>query len=123
MISYRLDTETNILETKFEGDIDAQSMIYYISSFDNNPDMPRSIKCIATATNANFKFKTKDLKAFNKIKNKILPQYEMAMVATIINSPVAAALSTMYSIIANNKDYKFKVFSTREAAMIWLDSF
>ncbi|WP_308991489.1 hypothetical protein QLS71_005595 [Mariniflexile litorale] len=123
MIASTFNYESNILETEFNNDISSKDVIDYISNFKKNTAYPRKLKSIVIATDANFKFSFKDLKSFNDVKIESLKSYEIVMVAIIVSSPLTAALSTLYEAIANNKKYKFKVFSTREAAQFWLDSF
>lgn len=123
MITSVFDSESNILETEFKNDVDAVDILLYLQEFEVNTFYPRKLKTLVTATDADFKFTIKDLKSFNQVKNQSLKQYELVVSAIIINNPVAAALSTVYSTLANNKKYKFKVFSTREAALVWLNSF
>lgn len=123
MIKSAFNRNNNILETEFKNDIDAVDVLLYLQEFEHNSAYPRKLKTLVTATNADFKFSLKDLKSFNQVKNQSLKQYELVVSAIIISNSVTAALSTMYSTLANNKKYKFKVFSSREAALMWLDSF
>lgn len=123
MISSIFNIHTKILETEFKDDITAQQVLDYITAFKENTSYPRKLKSVVDATKANFKFSFRDLKSFNDAKTKSLESYELVMVAIIIDNSATAALSVLYEAIANNKKYKFKVFSSEEGAYNWLESF
>ena len=123
MISSTFNKQLKILKTEFKGDITADDIIGYLIAFKENSNYPRKLKSIVDATNASFKFSFKDLKAFNKEKNKSLENYDIVISAIIINSPATAAISTLYGAVANSKRYKYKVFSTPEAALTWVNTF
>ncbi|ALJ03681.1 hypothetical protein APS56_00300 [Pseudalgibacter alginicilyticus] len=123
MINSIFNTETNILETEFINDITALQVINYIVAFKDNTSYPRKLKSVIDATQATFKFSFRDLKSFNAAKANSLVNYDSVMIAIIISNSTTAALSVLYEAIANNKKYKFKVFSSEEGAINWLESF
>ena len=122
MIHSTFNEELKILETKFKADINASDILNYIKAFKDNTSYPRKLKGIIDAENAIFNFSFKDLKSFNDEKTKSLESYEVVAMAIIINNSATAAISTLYEAIANNKKYKFKVFSTLDAASAWMKS-
>lgn len=123
MISLTFNEQLNLLETKFDANIYAKDILDYIIAFKNNTSYPRKLKGIIDARNASFKFSFRDLQPFNEAKNESLKSYDIVVFAILINSSATAAISTLYEAIANNEKYKFKVFSTQEAALIWVKSF
>lgn len=123
MIQSYFNEDLQILKTTFSGNITAADITEYLIEFKDNNAYPRKLRIITDTKGAIFNFSFKDLKTFNREKNKSLKNYNIVISAIIINSPAAAALSTLYGAIANNKKYKFKVFSTHEAALMWVESF
>jgi len=123
MINPTFNKQSNILETKFKSDIYAKDILDYIIAFKDNTSYPRKLKGIIDARDAAFKFSFRDLRSFNDAKTESLKSYDIVIFAILINSPATAAISTLYEAIANNEKYKFKVFSTEEAAIIWIKSF
>jgi len=123
MITSNFNDELQILETAFNGVITADDVLDYLTEFKENSNYPRKLKSLTNATHASFKFSFRELSSFNKQKNKSLKKYDIVISAIIIDRPATAAISTLYGAIANNKKYKFKVFSTQEAALIWIGSF
>ena len=123
MIFSVLNKESNILKTTFKGDIYPNEILDYINSFKDNTNYPRKLKSIIIATNTNFKFSFEDLKAINNAKIEALKNYDFVATSIIIDNSLTAAISTLYQDMAVNKKYKFKVFSTHKAALLWLDTF
>ncbi|KJD35291.1 hypothetical protein PW52_11540 [Tamlana sedimentorum] len=122
MITSEFNEQTNILETELNGEVDAVDVLLYLNEFKSNKALPRKLKTLVTGNRVKFKFSVKDLKDFNDVKNQSLQQYTTVASAVVINNPIGAALSTIYGAIANNEKYKYKVFSTREAALLWLNN-
>ncbi|WP_445735703.1 hypothetical protein [Mariniflexile sp.] len=123
MINSTFNEQSQILETEFKADINAEEVLDYIKSFKDNTSYPRKLKGIIDARNATFNFSFRDIEFFNDENNKTLESYEIAIFAIIIDSPETAALSTLYETIAINEKYEFKVFSTYEAALLWIKGF
>ncbi|MCB4799049.1 hypothetical protein [Neotamlana laminarinivorans] len=122
MITSKFNEEINILETEFTGEVDSVSILLYLNEFKTNTTLPRTLKTLVKAEKVKFKFSVKDLKDFNAVKNQSLKQYNNVASAVVISNPIGAALCTMYGALANNESYKYKVFSTQEAALLWLNS-
>ena len=123
MISSTFNNQLNILMTEFKGGITKEAISNYLTEFRENNYSQKKLKSIVDATNASYEFSFKDLSDLNKIKNKSLESYDMVIIAVIINSPATAAISMLFSAIANTKRYKYRVFSTYEAALFWVNSF
>lgn len=123
MITSTFNNELSILETEFKGPISRKEIIDYLSSFNKKKCYPKILKTIIDATEASAKFSFADIQAFNKEKNKFVDNYDLLISAVIINNPSTAAIGTLYGAIASNHKYKYKVFSTHEAALFWINSF
>ena len=120
MIHSVFNDKLSILETNFINYISEQDIIDYLLAFKNTPNYPRVVRTLVDTRNASFSFSYKSIKAFNKAKTESLVHYTIVASAVIINNPAKAAISTLYGLIANNKQYKYKVFSTKKAAISWL---
>lgn len=123
MITSIFNNTLNILETEFKDDISADDVLDYITDFKENKVYPRKLKKIIIATNARFNFSFKDLQKFDDGKNESIKSYETVMTAIIVANPETAAITSLYESIAASDNYKFNIFSSREAALFWLDSF
>lgn len=123
MIHSAYNKELNIVETQFKEEVSMHDIVDYLLAFKDETSYPRQLRTLIDARDATFSFSYKALKSFNKAKTESLKQYTIVVSAVVINSPATAAISTLYGAIARNKKYKYKVFSTHEAAISWLQGF
>lgn len=122
MINYKFNKELKILETHFKNDIYLNEVLDYIHVISESTTFPKRLKILTHAETATFKFTVNDLESINNKKNDGLVNYDNVMNAIIIDSPETAAISVLYEALAQNEKYKFKVFSTREYALNWLNN-
>ncbi|GAA4235161.1 hypothetical protein GCM10022291_16330 [Postechiella marina] len=123
MISSTFKPKLNILQTEFKNVVTSQEVLEYLKSFKDNTTYPRQLRTIVDATNASFSFSYKSLKQFNSARIESLKNYNIVVTAVVISNPATAAISTLYGAIARGKKYKYKVFSTRSAALKWIESY
>jgi aromatic ring-opening dioxygenase LigB subunit len=95
-------------------------MIDFINMLVNKRDLPKKIKSITFATDADFKFTHNDLDPVVEAMKNLSKKLDSLKEAFIIDSPEAVVLATtfkiMYSEITN---YRMEIFSTKEAAFRW----
>ncbi|MDN3665277.1 hypothetical protein ACFFU1_03475 [Algibacter miyuki] len=123
MIHSVYNHQTQILETEFKDVVSTKDLVRYLLHFKSNKLYPRQLRSIVDATDVVVTFTFKDLQLCNQAKTKSLEDYAFVASAVVISNPATAAISTLYGAIAQNKKYKYKVFSTRSAALSWLDGF
>lgn len=114
-----------ILETDFEGVIDFEEMFNYIVSVRENELLPMRLKIYSNASNAKFEenIKRKDLVRFLNENKITLAQKEFVYDAFVVSGAFEMALGMIYRELNRIKNYKFEVFSTKEAAINWLQMF
>jgi len=125
MIHVYYNKETDILETQFEGKIGIGEMFDYIVSVRENESLPQKLKIYSNASNAKFEGKVnrKDLVRFLAENKTTLSQKEFIYDAFVVSSAFEMALGMLYRELNKIKNYKFEVFSTKEAAINWLKRF
>lgn len=123
MVQANFNKETNILETQFKGDVHLNEIIDYIINTKENRNLPRTLKILTNAQDADFKFTVNDLKAIHSENVESLKNFDSIVDAIIIASPQTAALTLLYQELAKSNQYHFDVFSTHEAALHWLNTF
>ncbi|WP_147677227.1 DUF7793 family protein [Algibacter pacificus] len=123
MITFIFNETLRIVETEFKGDISEEDILEYMDVFKDNKTYPRHLKTLVDMTQTKFSFSYRSLKTFNLAKTESLKHYHIVASAIIVNNPATAAIATLYQAIASNKKYKSKVFSTRSAAIRWLEAF
>lgn len=125
MIHTYYNKNTGILETQFEGKIGIGEMFDYIVSVRENESLPQKLKIYSNASNAKFEgnVNRKDLVRFLDENKTTLDQKDFIYDAFVVSSAFEMALGMLYRELNKIKNYKFEVFSTKEAAIKWLQRF
>lgn len=113
--------EIGILESKFEGDLKIKDALDYIRSTKNNKTYPRDLKIITDTTQAHFKLSISDLNIIAVENEKAIEQYNSITEAIIVTNPNSTALSMFYKGLERTHKFKFNLFSTKEAALEWIN--
>jgi hypothetical protein len=123
MISVMFDSKTGILDSKYTGVVTLDQIVDYIVATKENTSYPRFLKILSDATQAEMNFPGDALSTIVDENNKSLERYDTIVDAIVIDSPRETALSLLYKELSRSQKYRFKVFSTREAATEWLEGF
>jgi hypothetical protein len=123
MVTEVFDKEKGCLVSTWEGDVILSEVADYIRRTKTNKEYPRKLKILTHAENASLKLGLNDLYLISKENKESIANYEAIIDAFIVDAALGTALSTMYQQVSTTKDYYFKVFSSLEAALEWLDSF
>ncbi|MCK5028928.1 MAG: hypothetical protein KAR57_04785 [Bacteroidales bacterium] len=125
MITYKFNNTTGILETTFEGKITVVELIDYIESVRDDNTLPKKLKIFSDGSNGKFatKVNPKELKQFLDINKVTLKQKDYIYDAYVVSGSVEMALGMLYKNLIRIKNYKFNIFSTKEAALDWLNKF
>ena len=122
MIEVSFNQETGILYANYKGDISLKQIRDYIIATKENKSYPRDLKILSDGSEAIFKVLPNELGLIVEENNKSLEAYNSIVDAIVLSGPKETALSMLYQEIAKNKKYKFRIFSTREAAIKWLET-
>lgn len=120
MIKTQFQKEKGYLDTTCLDDVKSQDFVDYIDATRLNVNYPRTLKILTDATQCRFLFKESDLAKIVSANNLSLQVYDQIIDAMIIDGPVETALSMLFSELSVAPNYKFKVFSSRVAALSWL---
>lgn len=120
MITVEFNNEEQYLHSTFEGEITKQELIDYIDAIRLNNLYPRKLKIIIDSTHAKMKLAKEDLRLVFDANLKSLAKYDFIFEAIITLYPKETAYSIMYKEMSATKQYKFEVFSTKDAALKWL---
>ncbi|MCF8381786.1 MAG: hypothetical protein K9H49_19595 [Bacteroidales bacterium] len=123
MITFKYDEQVGILKSVWSGDVHLDQIIYYIDSVRTNKDLPRKLKIVSDSRNANFILVPEDLPKIVEANIKSLAQYDAIIDGMVTSNPYDTAMSALYLNLSALEKYFFKVFSTPEAALIWLKSY
>jgi len=122
MVTSEFNHKTGILESKFIGEVCLKEIIDYIISTKENDSYPRLLKILTDASNANFNFAINDLEKIITENDKSLEKYDNIIDAIIVDNPKNTAISMLYQELETNDKYKFDIFSTKNAALNWLEN-
>ncbi|MCF7823725.1 MAG: hypothetical protein K9N35_06085 [Candidatus Marinimicrobia bacterium] len=123
MITSKFNSDRNILETRFFGEVTLKEIIDYIDATRLNRDYPRYLKILTDGLESFMNFPGEALPKIVEANNRSLEKYDAIVDAIILDSPRETALSIFYEELSKAPKYRFKVFSTKRAAIEWLDSF
>ena len=123
MITKKFNLETGILESKFEGEITIKQVTDYIISLSEDKSLPKKLKIFSDATKGIFSenIAPNDLKEIVEANQKSLAARECIYDAFIISSSIEMALGQLYMEFSKSENYYFNLFSTKEAAVKWLN--
>ncbi|MBI9052399.1 MAG: hypothetical protein JEY96_01190 [Bacteroidales bacterium] len=121
MIKVDFNIKNGYLDSIFIGDIRKEDLIEYIDATKINELYPRKLKILTDSKKANMLLSKSDLKDVVDANLKSLQQYDYIIDAIVTKNPKETAYSFMYKELSATKKYRFEVFSTRDAAVEWLE--
>ncbi|MDA3955027.1 MAG: hypothetical protein PF485_15390 [Bacteroidales bacterium] len=122
MIKVEFNNIDNYLYSSFEGEITKKNFIDYIDATRLNKSYPRKLKILTDSTRANMILSRADLELVIEANIQSLQHYDFIIDAIITSYPKETAYSMLYKRMSAMKNYRFEVFSTKEAAIKWLSS-
>ncbi len=122
MINCNFDSNEGILIVEFIGEITVEELNNYIISVRENKELPQTLKILSDASKGKFAKRVgrKELLSFleeNRITSK---QKETMYDAFVLSRALEMALGMLYRDFNQIENYRFNVFSTKEAALKWL---
>ena len=125
MIKYEYNESTKLVETVFEGEVSISDLIDYIIAIREDKTLPKRLKIFSDASNGKLarKVKSKELTQLLEENRITLTQKEFVYDAAVISGSIEMALGMLYKRLNKIDNYKFNIFSTREAALNWLKKY
>jgi len=123
MITLYFDKHSGILKSVWTGDVYVNDIIDYIDGVRMNTDLPRRLKILTDSRKAKFILQPQDLSVIVKANLKSLANYDTIIDAMIPANPHDTAMSILYMELAATEKYFFKIFSTSERAIEWLENY
>ena len=122
MITIDFDTDSKILLNTLSGTIDISDVLNMYHQIEYHGSLPANLKIIIDSQEARYSFTEKDLqKIANAIKH-LLTKFNSIQEAIVQSTPYETAMAVLYEQMVHFDNFRFKVFSTREAAIQWLKS-
>ena len=122
MLKLDFNTNTQILVNTLSGTIDISDVLNMYHQVEHHGSLPANLKIIIDSQKARYSFTEKDLlKIANAIKH-LLTKFNSIQEAIVQSTPYETAMAILYEQMVQFDNFRFKAFSTREAAIQWLNS-
>lgn len=120
MIAYNFNNTLQILEVFYTGAIDRIELLNYGSWVANNKGLPRELRILTDATDAEYKITRADFNELMAALEFNCQSYKWIKAAFIQKKPTETAFSTLTAYESTIPNYTHAVFYTKEAAFAWL---
>jgi hypothetical protein len=121
MTTYRFNTESGIIESRFEGVVGIQEIAEHIKKLGSDKTLPADLRILTDTRNAVFHFNTKSIDLLmDALKNSDI-KHASIKDAIIQDSPDITAYTFIYGkMISDRQNHQLKIFSTISSAINWL---
>ncbi len=121
MITYRLNTESGIVESLFEGVIEIHEIADHIKKLGSDTKLPANLKIMTDTRKAVFNFSIRSIEILmDALKNSEI-KHNSIKDAILQDNPDITAYSYIYSkMITNRQNHQIKIFSAESSAVKWL---
>ncbi len=114
------DNSLGILILTVENQLAPQFVIEYYNNLAKNKEYPRDLRVICFVTATSYQVNPQDIDAMVGSLEKASNNYERLTEAFVAEDPYSTVITTLFSEKAQIGNYRSKVFSTKEAALKWL---
>ena len=123
MVSAKFNHRTAILESKFEGELTVKELIACSITIKENASYPRFLKELIDSKDAIVNFSSNELSLLAEEHHKVVEKYDYIVTAILLDTPKETAFAMLFQNLIKNNKSKFQLFSTREAAISWLNNY
>ena len=120
MITINFNTETKILENNLSGTITIADVLNMYHQIEHHGQLPANLKIIIDSHKARYSFTEKDLQEIANAIKHLLTKFNSIQEAIIQSTPYETAMAVLYEQMVQIENFRFKVFSSYEAAIQWL---
>jgi len=115
------DRELGILILNVVTDLTPRIVINYYRDLEKKKKYPRDLKVLCFVTAKNYLVQPGDIGMMVESLRSAAAKYNMITEAFVAEDPYITVLTTLFSEKAKIRNYRSAVFSTREAALKWLE--
>jgi len=121
MITHEL--KENILHIKFEGNIVYEELFNLSTTFSEQLIDSNTLLLLYDLRECVLNFTVSDYAKISTMALRSTRKYKSVKAAFIVTKPRMTAMLTIYSQLSKNNHTRRKVFSTEDAAILWLQQF
>lgn len=119
-MEYYYDNDIKVLTYNASGQIEKSYIINFYKHMGENDTYPRTLKTLIDARECTYKFEISDMDEMFAALTDALENYTMVREAIVVEKLFETVFATLFAEGMVHPKYKFKVFSTRQAALNWL---
>ncbi len=119
-MEYYFDNDIKVLAFNASGLIEKDYIIDFYEHMGENESYPRDLRTLIDARDCTYKFEISDMQEMFSALNNALENYTSVREAIVVEKLFETVFATLFAEGMVHPKYKFKVFSTRTAALNWL---
>jgi len=121
MITLDFNTDSKILTNTLTGTIGIEEVLDMYLRVEQHGSLPTNLRIIIDSQKARYTFTEKELQEIANAMKHLLTKFDSIQEAIIQSSPYETAMAVLYEQMVNFKNFRFKAFSTKDAAIEWLN--
>lgn len=121
MIDISYNDQLNILQTKTGGELTIEEILGHYNEIRRNDTYPRDLKVLIDCRLTRLAVKLDDVEKIIEAAKSAIPKYKRMKEAILIAAPYETVIATLFEQNARFENYRFKVFNSENAALVWLN--
>ena len=122
MYNSAFQPETNILISRWSGNVRKEDVFDYIDFLHDHDELPRHLLTLEMMENISVAFEIEDLMSVAAKMKRVLGKFKTVRSAVVSNLPLPVAYGMMYKGMTDNfPNYKVEIFDAVHLAMKWLE--
>lgn len=121
MAEYTYNSNLNVLEVKFIGDLDIKNVLEYYDFVRKDKSLPKNLKVLIDCSQVKFKIETTEVVYVKEAVWQTVKVSHPLREAIIVDQPYETVIATLFGNLSFDIElYNFAIFCTKEAALDWL---
>jgi len=121
MIEFSCREESGIVYVNFSGEVSLKEIEDYLDDFAKRREQTNELLILYDMRESYLEMKLDDVSTVLQMAEESTKLYEKVKSAYVVDNPQVAVFTTLFSAKADSGKTKRKVFSTKEAAVNWLE--
>ena len=122
MIDVSYNDELDVLCTHTGGELSIDEILGHYQEIRQNDAYPRDLKVIIDCRSTRLAVKLDDVSCIIEAVKNTLPKYTRLREAILITEPYETVVATLFEQNARFRNYHFRLFNSKNAALRWLNA-
>jgi len=119
---FKFDVESGIHTFKMVGKRSISDILEFVDRLVKDDSLTANLKLISDNLDCEIEYDRKYISRLIEANSVLLDKHHSFSHAIVNNKPIEAAMSDMYKNLCDDSRYTVKVFSSIEAARLWLNN-